>query len=996
MSRPEAASDQTEDARARRADELHLPRPGEPIGPFFVVDVLGQGAMGVVVRAFDPRLERTLAIKLVHPQRSDVAGRARARLVAEARALARLSHPNVVAVYEVDVHEGSDYVAMELVDGIDLQKWLRLRPRGWREVIAAFAAAADGLDAVHRAGLVHRDVKPANILVGNDGRVRVGDFGIATRSTDATPNPSGIHSPPLPDAEDISDDGIAAELTSLTEEGQVVGTPAYMAPEQHMGAELGPAADQYAFCVSLFEALYKERPFRVPLLRLAHAKRHPPREPRRRGVPRWLYRVVVRGLAPDPAQRYPSMAELARALRHDVGRRRRRIAFAAATVAGIAAGALAVSSRRVCDDAEARLAGIWDADTRASVEQAFTASSRPFAAQAWTQASAELDGYAQRWVAMHDDACEATAVRGEQSDAMLDRRMGCLDQRKHALAATVELLATGDDETVDHAWELIGRLRPIAPCGDLEALADEVAPPEDPQVRAEVASVRSELARATAAKDAGRYDEALERSGPPLQLARELGYAPLVAEAKLVRADALATRDRFDEARTLATEAVWEALAIGHDETATAAATSLLWVSSEDLRDFPEAQRWSELGHALLQRSGDHALAAARLDNATGALMLNMGRHDEAIAAYEHGLERAATDEGATQLMHGIRINMANVWNVTGQTARARAAYEREIEELGALVGSDHPQVIGVRRVLADMLGRSGENDRAVVITREVLDALARIYGRSSSLYGHGEISLGLALDRSGDASGALAAYQRAIDVFERSGEKVGLAIAHNNAGEVQLRLGAFDAAERSYDAAIAIHEALYEGDHSDRVFPLTGKARLLGMQKRWDEANALAIEAERIAAATLGPDSHELISAKDTHMNLLADQGRLQDALVLAQEALDVALRTQDLRPRTRPLARAHVATLLTQLGRPEESLVLIEQASAELPARDADLGAELEIERALALQLVGRRAESRAAIAKAEQLATDAGLLEQAERARTARGVLEQLSAR
>ncbi|HWB79941.1 MAG TPA: tetratricopeptide repeat protein [Nannocystaceae bacterium] len=991
MSRPEAASDQTEDERAAAARApLVVPQPGEPIGRFFVVDVLGQGAMGVVVRAFDPRLERTLAIKLVHPRRSDAAVRARARLIAEARALARLSHPNVVAVYEVDVHEGRDYVAMELVEGIDLQKWLRMRPRGWREVVEAFAAAADGLAAVHAAGIVHRDVKPANILVGRDGRVRVGDFGIATRSTDATHSlgpPSGTPDLTSGDARDsLSDDGDPdAVLTSLTEEGQVVGTPAYMAPEQHVGAELGPAADQYAFCVSLYEALYGQRPFRVPLLQLAMAKRKPPREPKKRGVPRWLYGVVARGLSPDPSQRFRSMAELATALRRDVGRKRRRIAFAAATIAGVAAGALVMSQQRACTDAEAKLAGVWDSTVRASVEQAFAASARPYAAQAWAQASAQLDGYASRWIAMHTDACTATSIRHEQSEAMLDRRMACLEQRKTGLAATVELLAAGGDDAIDHAYEMTGRLRPIAACGDLDALADAVAPPEDPQVRSDVESVRGELARASAAKNAGRYDEALALSGPPLQQARELGYEPLIAEAQLVRADALATRSRLDEARTEASEAIWSAIAVGDDETATSAAISLLWLTSEDLRDFPAAGQWAALGHALLRRSGEQSLVAARFDNAEGSYLLNIGRYDEATAVFERGLARIAGDDDGVQIAHNMRINLANVWNNTGHNAKARAAYELEIAELGALIGSDHPSVIGVRRTLADLLSRIGEHERAVAMAREVADALERVYGRDSPLFGHALLTVGLAVDRTGDYKSALADYQEAIAVLERGHDPVGLAIALNNAGEVQLRLGVFDAASHAFDRAIAIQQATYGGDHPDLVFPMVGKARLFSMQHRWDEATAATLEAERITIATMGPDSHELITVKDTMMEILAGQERFAEALVPAQASLEIALRTEDVRPRTRPLARAHVAALLNRLQRPAEALPLLETAALEVGGGvDAELGVEIELERAMALKLLGRSDESVASAERARRLAEDGGFEKLAAQAR------------
>ncbi len=216
---------------------------GPAIGRFLVGGVLGQGGMGVVMRARDPELGRDVAIKLLQPGQRGLAG---LRLGREAQAMAKLSHPNVVNVYDVGEHDGAMYIAMELVEGSTLRAWRQAATRTWREVLAMYVAAGRGLAAAHAAGLVHRDFKPDNVLVGADGRPRVTDFGLVAADGRAV---------------ESGDTRGAALDANLTVQGSVLGTPAYMAPEQWRGETVDPRTDQFAFCVALWEALHGERPF---------------------------------------------------------------------------------------------------------------------------------------------------------------------------------------------------------------------------------------------------------------------------------------------------------------------------------------------------------------------------------------------------------------------------------------------------------------------------------------------------------------------------------------------------------------------------------------------------------------------------------------------------------------------------------------------------------------------------------------------------------------
>ena len=257
-----------------------------------MLEVLGAGGMGVVYGAFDPELQRKVALKLVRAELTDA--ELRARLWREAQAMARIRHPNVITVFDVGTWNGQIFVAMEVIDGWTLSSWQAARSRSVDEILRVFAAGGRGLAAAHAVGLVHRDFKPDNVLIGGDGRVCVTDFGLAR----AVAMPSEIEEPSSPDAT------VEGELTR---QGAVVGTPAYMAPEQMRGTAPDGRADQFSFCVALFEALYGVRPFPGKSLgELERAIFDGDRlRPRRKGVPASVRRALARGLSYAPTDRFP-------------------------------------------------------------------------------------------------------------------------------------------------------------------------------------------------------------------------------------------------------------------------------------------------------------------------------------------------------------------------------------------------------------------------------------------------------------------------------------------------------------------------------------------------------------------------------------------------------------------------------------------------------------------------------------------------------------------
>ncbi|HEY0986509.1 MAG TPA: serine/threonine-protein kinase, partial [Kofleriaceae bacterium] len=293
---------------------------GTTVGRYIVLERIGQGGMGTVYRAYDPDLDRNVALKLVRadPRNPDHRARLRGRLLREAQTLARLAHPNVVAVHDVGTHDDSVFVAMELVDGTTLTRGLADEAPALPRILALFAAAARGLAAAHEVSIIHRDFKPDNAIVGRDGRVRVLDFGLARAVRGELDDGGG---------------GLALGSTDATASGQVVGTPAYMAPEQLAGSELDERADQYSFCVALYEALYGMRPG-------PDVTEVPGRTPGGARVPGRLRAALLRGLAPDPAARHRSM----HALVDELERRPRRLWLAGGGAVVAIGAALAIAA----------------------------------------------------------------------------------------------------------------------------------------------------------------------------------------------------------------------------------------------------------------------------------------------------------------------------------------------------------------------------------------------------------------------------------------------------------------------------------------------------------------------------------------------------------------------------------------------------------------------------------------------------------------------------
>ncbi len=829
------------------------------IGRFVVIGELGAGGMGVVCSAYDPELDRKVAVKLLHPNlsgsdREDVA---RARLLREAQALARLSHPNVVAVYDVGTHEGQVFIAMEHISGESLTTWLRARLRTIDEVLEVFLDAGRGLAAAHRAGLVHGDFKPDNVIVDRAGRVRVVDFGLAF----AQDRERREH-------EDVAASSMSAiDLsTPITRLGGLVGTPAYMAPEQFLGRDGSAKSDQFAFCVALYEGLYRSRPFRgesLPALKEAVCHAVVPDEPRDRRLPKWLRRIVLRGLQFEPGERFADMDQLLAALARDPGRARRRALLVGLAVVVALASAYAYrwtliqayeERQGLCAAAASNLIGIWDQDRKDRVRAALTATGVAYAEDTWGRVAARLDAHTDAWVRMHTEACQATHLRGEQSSALLDLRMACLHRRLTEVSSLVDVLVDADAGVVERAAQAAEELPDLAPCADAEGLLDAGATPRSRAQAAELAEVRRLLAQASAREKTARYAAGLTLADAAVVRAQELDDRAALAEARLSRGTLL-TALGDPQATAALTEAFHTAESTRDDVLQARAALELMHAATLRL-DRAGAEQWSRHVRALLDRIGD-ARPAERAElegeyfNVLGTLRVLAGEHGQAESDYREALTRYERQYGGSGLrVAGVYNNLGNLLVRGGRLDDARAALERAAEIYGEALGERHPSLAVALNNLAEVSMRHGDWSTARATYERARRILVAGLGAEHFHVGVVDNNLGDVAARLGELAAAAPLYEHALAIFTRAfGAEAGpLAYPLTGLGELRLAEGRADEARELLERALALRDDVGGTDRARTQF---GLARaLVGDPTR---ARSLASEA-RAAFAGAGP----------------------------------------------------------------------------------------------------------------------------------------------
>jgi eukaryotic-like serine/threonine-protein kinase len=751
--------------------------PGVAIGRFQVLGLLGKGGMGEVYAALDPELHRKVAIKLLRGGDSE-SPEGRVRLMREAQAIARVSHPNVVVVYDVGTFGQRVFVAMELVEGHTLRYWIHARSRTWPEVLEVFAAAGRGLAAAHERELVHRDFKPDNVMVSNAGQVRVMDFGLVRMRGDDPPGEAGsspadaaaapAHGAPAAAEEDVMSTrklgagtmttvrhAEGALATALTQTGVTVGTPAYMAPEQFRNEATDASTDQFSFCVALWETLYGERPFAgasVHELADAVCAGRVQRPPENSHVPDWLRDIVLRGLRTNPGERWPSMnALLAELEKRPAVESRRRFAAAAAAKLG--------------DVWEApRAGGPTDTPARAEIRGAFLATGKAYAAKAWESASQILDRYAQRWTDLYVEACEATHVRGEQSAEVLDLRMQCLAEGLADLEALVRMFRTATGEVVERAVSAANALGTLERCENVELLRAVVRPPDDPESRERVDRIRRALVEVRALSRVGRINEALAAIDPVEAEAKQVDYGPLFAEVLLERCRLREEQGAFETAIAAAEQSLFTAIRVRHEEVATEAATLLVaYYPATGISDATKRaiDIWCLMAESLLRRIGGHDRLWGWFFTGRAGAYRGQGRFEEALADARAGL--AAKERVLAPDDPDVGISLASIAVALDDLGRLEEALDtgdRAIRVLEAGLGRNHPRAAWAQLNQSEYLSRAGRwAEAAEMATR----ALETVEGEGSPLYRFAALlALGTAHLGAGRVAEALPVLERA------------------------------------------------------------------------------------------------------------------------------------------------------------------------------------------------------------------------------------------
>jgi eukaryotic-like serine/threonine-protein kinase len=829
--------------------------PGTALGRYEIVEPLGRGGMGMVYAARDVQLGRRVAIKVVAPDRAGDVG-SQLALLREAQALARIAQPNVLTVYDVGTSGDQVFLAAELVAGDTLEEWLR-QPRRWRAVLDTFLQAARGLDAVHAAGLVHRDFKPSNVLIGQDDRVRVFDFGVV-RFTDV--------------------EAVRREFA---------GTPIYMAPEQLRGEVADARSDQYSFCLALHEALWAGPPGEVdrPAARTFD-------EP-----PGWLRDAVRRGLEPDPERRFPTMRALIDALERGLARRRRSLWIALAGLAALAVGGSAVLAYlHGRDEPLARCAELGapdrDAGQRARIAAAFRATALSYAATTADLVQRDLDRFVGGWRGQQQETCLASVSDRPGSRELHDRRMACLDRQWIQFEAIVDRFAHADRQIVNQVPRLVGALPDPEGCAHPPATAW----PEAPDMRARVVAHVKEEAAIVSLAEAGQLDEADRRVPALVRAAGVLGSRSAQAEAGYLAGRIAGLRGRHDEAVKQVEAALWGAEASGHDALVVSAACELIHIIASRQRRPEDARRFAELARAAAERVGS-AAARARAARAIGNLELIAGHFEPATVELTAALNLASSQEPPEPIMVAtLEMDLANVAFQRGRAAEAERRLRLALAVFARELGEEHPRHAQALNNLGNALmdlQRSGEAarvfERAISVMERALGPdhpdVAQTRSNAIGVY----LATGM-FDR------ARQVLEKNVAVFERiDPDHPVLASTLNNLSEVRRLQGARDDAERLQRRALELRRKRLGEHHPEVTRSLISLASLAYLRGDLRTAGKRCEEAARSVEGSDADNRPMRATVETCRGEVELASGRQARAIEILERALELHAGTDD-----------------------------------------------------------------------------------------------------
>ncbi len=801
----------------------------------------GSGTMGVVYQAWDPKLARPVAVKVLNARWAQRPS-ARFRLAREARALARLSDPNVLPIYDVGRYRDGLFIAMEFVDGLTLDVWCEGRSQN--EVISMFIRAGHGLAAAHEADLIHRDFKPTNVLIGADQRPRVADFGLVSTAGDKSTT-------------DDEADGFAGTL-KLTQVGSLVGTPRYMAPEQLLGEAAVPASDQFAFCVSLYEALYGRPPFAgTTPSALAESILEGPATPDIRWRDRRLFALLAKGMRAEPRERHESVRHLVEALERTQRRRAPRIVgmTAAAVVAlgGISSGVTWNEDPCAAESSLLEGQGLVLAQIDRRLRERDSAHLASSVAR-------EVSAYAEDWSSVFTPICRRNREAGAVSSASLE----CLEIREIDFEQSLSILSR-HDTSARTALTILGEVGDPRSC--IEPPAAARAASDLPGLRHRIRAGRETLSSVQILHSAGRVEEAQEKLEEAWPRLVALPVPSLRIRAALLRGILQSSGGQPEVGITTLEGAFSDAMRHGLDTLALRAATRLMLAQINELQDVDGALRWDEEAGAIARRGGS-LLARAQYYKEHARILLSQRKLDDALQAAEHGLD-LATSAGpdASLIIPSFHAILGGLQLHRQLPGRARFHYEQLLDGYLELFGSDHPNIASAYLGLAQSALAETDFEESEVLLELAQASLAKHFEPDSWQMGtlfrtrasleteRGNFdaaleqqrrlliieekkgtpsdrrlrstlrAMSLTLERAGDHAGSLALRERVLVLAESADgpESFDAALSQNNVAAARLRLGRLEDAKVGFERSLEALERLRGSDAPICAYPLSG-----------------------------------------------------------------------------------------------------------------------------------------------------------------------------
>ncbi|MCG8422367.1 MAG: serine/threonine-protein kinase [Proteobacteria bacterium] len=921
------------------------------IGRFELLDRIGSGSSGAVYAAYDNQLERQVALKLVRPalvdqknlhedlepgespgpgatpESSASVKKTGQRLLHEAQTLARISHPNVVQVYDADIYRGWFFLVMELVQGKTLREWVTEQGSvaeevPWRAILDKFVAAGRGLAAAHAAGLVHRDFKPTNVIVADDGRVYVADFGLARQI-------EGDESTEL--GEPVAVSGRSIELTAT---GNLVGTPAYMSPEQMQGRPADSRSDQYSFCVALYEALYGQRPVVArdfETLRTLATSGEFTQLSRSSAIPVAVRNVLKRGLSVEPGDRYPDMDALLGDLNRSLRPRRRAwigalLLGAAVVVGSVLFWHVALPSDEPCAASGRSVVELWNDDIAERAHTAFLSTRLPYAEATWRRLHKRMDRYAASLQAEHREICEATYVHQVQSAEDFDSRTLCLARRRRELGALISGLVRADNLMVERSLQAVAALPRSGACRDGAAPALGIPVPGDPTIASRVTEIRDRIAEARVLALSGRIGEGVELAQAQRTAAGALDYSPLDAEVTFAMASILAERDQPGDAiraEKMMLTAVDMADSSRHDELAADIWLALVDLARRPNNETADGHRWVRRAMAASKRLPDSGERRGRALSLLGSLYFRDGDLAEAERQQRSGLAVAEESGSHPLVIADLWHALANTLAAVPHRDEARDAFERALAIYRSELGEQHPRITVFSYNYARFLRQGGDLEEARQLVEQVRASWIDLRGPS-----HPDV-----------------------------------ADTHIVSGNIERALGRLDRATEHALQARDIYQRSFEPTHPNRALPENLLAYIAFERRQYDDMLRAYQRVLAIRLATMGEEHvHTAITRSNIGEALVALE-RYHEALDLFAEVAPVFERRTSENRMFRALPLKGRGLALLGLGEAEDAIDALERALDLLrDSRDPSLHlADVQWGLARALRAAGRKSHAR-----------------------------------